>query len=110
MIKPITPADIKKQQALRVFPDYVIEAFNNVIAKHMNTGTYARFTQNEVVEEILKCAFHGHGVELPRQEIFNQQMLDVEEIYRADGWKVDFDKGAYYEENSWFTFEWKGKK
>lgn len=110
MVKPITPAEIAKKNAEREFPPYVIEAFNNMIAQQLRSGgKVARFSQKAVVEEILKCAFHGHGIELARQTIFDEHLLDVEDAFRAQGWKVEYEKGAYYEPDSYFYFEWKGK-
>lgn len=109
MSKPITMSDIKKRQAERVFPPYVIEAFNNKIAEGLGTsGKSTRISQSAVVEEIIKCAMANHGIDLPRHTIFNDNLLDVEEVYRAQGWEVEYDKGAYYETDSFFHFRWKG--
>lgn len=108
MVKPITPKEISQQRAEREFPPYVIEAFNNLIAKKIGDGTYAIVSQSAVVEEIIKCAMANHGIDLPRQTIFDDHLLDIEDNYRARGWEVVFDKGAYYEPDSFFHFRWKG--
>lgn len=109
MSKPITMDGIKKKQAERVFPPYVIEAFNHMIAEGIGVGGRSvRISQSAVVEEIIKCAMANHGIDLQRHTIFDDSLLDVEETYRAQGWDVEYDKGAYYEPDSFFYFKWKG--
>jgi hypothetical protein len=40
-----------------------------------------------------------------RQEVFDNQWLDIEDIYREAGWKVSYDKPAYNETyKAYFTF------
>ena len=43
---------------------------------------------------------------LNRNEIFNKGWLNIEEVYRSAGWKVNYDKPAYNESyDAYFTFE-----
>jgi len=90
MIKPLSPSEAMKRKAESI-PDYVLEGFNNIIAQKINNSKWARVTQNEAIEAILELAPEG----VTRQTLFNNNWLDVEKIYRAAGWKVDYDKPAY---------------
>ena len=75
MTKPITPAEVVAQKPQAIPPE-VFEAFNVCIARHFN-GVFARFTTAEVVGE-LKA----------RVPVARPQWLDVEQVYRASGWRV----------------------
>jgi len=90
-MKPISPNEMNVRK-LEVIPECVIEAFNYLIALKW-TGGYAKFKQDEVVDRILSKQPEGFN----RQTIYDQHWLDVEDIYRAEGWKVTYDKPAYCE-------------
>ncbi len=80
-----------------LMPECVLESFNTLIAENFN-GRYARILQKDVIAKI--CA-HGHS----RDTIFDKHWLDVEDIYRAQGWKVEYDKPGYCESyDASFTF------
>lgn len=94
MIKPISPeevADAKKDY----FPDYVIQAVNESIAKNYSGGR-AEIMQNEIITAIMENAKKS-GVTLTRGQVFGNRYLDFEDIYRANGWQVEYDKPAYNE-------------
>ena len=99
MIEPITPDEIGAAKA-NTFPDFVIESVNALIAANYTNGR-ANFTQKAVISEMLERA----GGKLKRTEIFEKGYLNFEEIYRDRGWKVEYDKPAYYETyDANFTF------
>lgn len=102
MIKPVSPDEVVTLKA-RLLPDYVIEGVNECIAENY-LGGKAHFTQNDVIAKILsKAAVAGIGI--TRQQLFGNKYLDFEDIYRQNGWQVEYDKPAYnesYEAN--FTF------
>lgn len=90
-VKPISPsevAEIKKD----LLPDFVIETWNNTIAKFWN-GSYAMIFQNKIITELLEKS----PILITRNEIFDEHWLDVEDIYIAEGWNVKYDKPAYNE-------------
>lgn len=99
-IKPISPAEIDDIQYI---PDWVIEAANECIINHYKVATRtSHFTQNVLIEYYLKHA--PEGVE--RQTIFDEHWLDIEPLYRKEGWIVKYDSpacGEFYESN--FSFE-----
>lgn len=94
MTKPLRPEDITEAKRAAV-PDEVIEAFNELIAEDWS-GTCATVSQDEVVERILSKLAEA-GLDLTRDELFDKGWLDVEDIYRDDGWDVYYDKPGYNE-------------
>lgn len=101
MVEPIKPSDIPvaKQNAI---PDFVIEVVNDMLARRFTNGR-AVIKQNEIVSELV--ANHGVTTDM----IFRLDYLNIEEIYRAQGWKVVYDKPAYYENYDAF-FEFSARK
>jgi hypothetical protein len=110
MSKPITPQEVvsKKCDSL---PDVVLTAFNEQIAESWN-GYDSTFLQNDIIDTIIKkLKVQQPNLSTPqcRQLIFDKGYLDVESIYKAVGWKVEYDKPGYnesYEPSFKFT---KGK-
>lgn len=97
MVEPIKPDEVVEQKQ-KLFPDEVMEAFNELIAENYQNGS-ATFQQNEVVKRIVE----KKGCE--SAEIFKNHWLDVEDVYRNAGWKVEYDKPAYNESYAaTFTF------
>lgn len=88
-VKPVSPAEAKKLKE-RNIPDAVIKAFNEQIAKELTVNGRAVVKQCVVVEEI--CA---SGIS--KKDIYANNWLDVEDMYRAEGWQVIYDKPAYNE-------------
>src|SRR4051812_37723826 len=101
MVKAISPSQVPAEKLASVFPDLVIQTWNRIIAKKFTAGR-AHIGQDEIADAIAEAT----GV--TRREVFDNHWLDVEEIYRAQGWEVEYDKPAYnesYEAN--FTFRQK---
>lgn len=101
-IRPITPESmvfLKK----KIMPDFVIEAFNYLIAKNW-TGNSSTVTQDEAVDEILKLSRND---ELVRKMVFDNNWLEIDDIYKSEGWAVSFDKPAY---NESYSAHWEFKK
>jgi len=96
-VHPIKPSEVAKKKAID-FPDAVFEAFNQLIAQNFSAG-YAVVKQDEVVALMVKKG-------LKRGEIFRNHWLDVEDVYKAAGWKVEYDKPAYCESyDAFFSFK-----
>lgn len=96
-IKPITPDEIGSKKK-ELIPDFVIQAFNTLIAKNWNTRQ-AKVKQDGVIEQII-FNYGEKFREMPddiRQKIFDNKWLDVEEIYRDAGWIVNYYRPAYCE-------------
>lgn len=88
MVKPISPEEIGFYKK-KILPQEVIETFNELIAKNYCNGT-SRINQQEIITSL---SVKG----ISRQDIFNNKYLDVEPIYEAEGWEVEYDKPDYTE-------------
>lgn len=101
-MKPISPKDAKLKK-LASIPDEVIAAFNETIIAHMSQGQSC-FTQKEVVQ-LAYSKLKASGSTITIQGIYNNHWLDVEPMYRKEGWKVEYDKPGYNEDyEASFTF------
>jgi hypothetical protein len=89
MVKPISPDEIVGLKKT-IFPDAVIETWNLVIAKNYIEGS-SRFTQDEIMAALVET------LKYDRATIFDLKYLDVEDIYRAEGWSVEYDRPGYNE-------------
>lgn len=88
-VKPISPDEVVQKKKTS-FPDFVLEAFNELITKNFH-GNSATIKQDDVVDLIVSKS------SMDRQSIFDAHYLDVEDVYRDAGWKVKYDKPAYCE-------------
>jgi len=105
MTKPLSPDDVVAKKTSSI-PSEVFDAFNEVIGAHWN-GRESNFTQDEVVAVILQKL----GDRITRQALFDRGYLDIESSYRAEGWRVEYDKPAYCETYAAnFTFRKTRKK
>jgi len=87
-VMPIKPSDVAAQKS-KDFPPAVIEAFNELIAREMS-GRSVRILQENVVKLMVEKG-------LKREDIFSNGWLNVEAIYRKEGWVVEYDGPAYCE-------------
>lgn len=89
MVKPIRPDEVADQKK-KYIPEGVLESFNEAISKNYSNG-WATVLQDEVIDIITQKTGYS------RTFIFENKWLDVEDIYRAEGWKVTYDKPGYNE-------------
>lgn len=110
-MKPITPSEVGATKA-SIFPPEVFQSFNELIASHCVNGA-ATFRQDEVIERMWGLMYPGMegtgaGEQVKsrwRREVFSEGWLNVEDAYRAAGWKVEYDKPGYNETyEATFTF------
>lgn len=93
--KPISPDEVAKLRE-NFIPEAIFKAFNELIVSRWD-GRESSFTQEEVVAVAKKL---GHVVNYVNHE------LDVEDIYRAAGWIVEYNKPGYNEEYpAYFSFK-----
>ena len=96
MTKPISPEEVV-QLKLEQVPDGVIRAFNEAIAEHYQGG------RAEVPLWLVRNKITIH-TDTPEDTIPGW-WLDIEEIYRKEGWEVSFYKPDYGESwQSYFDF------
>lgn len=92
-MQPITPSEVTGRKA-EIMPPEVIASFNDLIAKGWN-GSYSKVSQPEVVALI--CTKMGLETLDERRQVFDDNWLDVESIFEASGWDVEYDKPGYDE-------------
>lgn len=99
-VKPIAPSEIVEAQ-LQQFPDFVLETWNAAIAKNW-TGRQSHITQPDMVAALIAASPNT----IDRSDVFDNHWLDIEDAYRAEGWKVEYDKPGYNESyDAYFVFK-----
>ena len=97
-IRPIKPSEVVNQK-IKDMPDFVIKAFNELIAFHWN-GTYSRVTLEEAREKLVTSTIaskkYGDEINMDTRKLITT-WLDIEDIYRKEGWKVVYDSPGYNE-------------
>lgn len=88
MITPIKPSEVTNYKK-SIFPDAVIEAFNELIAKNWNDGI-ASF-KRDTVSDLISNKLLGTGIK------YDSIFLNIEDIYQAEGWKVEYESAGYNE-------------
>lgn len=100
--KPIRPDEVVNLKKTTI-PDEVIDAFNELIARNFD-GNSSTFRLSTVIELIVSKG-------LISKEIHSNHWLDVEPVYREEGWLVEYDGPGYNESYpATFTFKVKTKK
>lgn len=93
MTKPIKPADVAKAK-IAAIPEIVIEIANELIALHYCNGR-SQFNLSDFKSRLHYALLDG----------YKQEYLDIEDIYREQGWKVTFHKPDYTEDwDSYYEF------
>jgi acyl carrier protein phosphodiesterase len=92
VIKPIKPNEIQKIKNSKI-PEWIINIVNEMLIEKWD-GREARFTLKEVMNAVMAVAPEG----MTREHIYNNHWMDFEDLYRQEGWKVEFDKAAYNED------------
>jgi len=87
MVKPFSPDDVKANK-VNVIPDEVIEAVNQLLTENFSDGR-ATIKQKDIVSR-------AKGM-MRRATNFDNRWLDFEDVYRAQGWDVHYDKPGYCE-------------
>lgn len=88
MTEPIKPDEVVRIKE-QLFPDEVVEAFNEIIAERY-VGGVASFRIEDVVKKMMKKG-------LNRAEILENHWLDVEGLYESAGWRVVYDQPGFNE-------------
>ena len=99
MIKPISPADVKEARLKDVLPK-IIEIFNEQIVEKFD-GYKSLIRLNDVANIITA------QTSIPRAELFDKKLLDIEDYYRDAGWIVEFEKSqrGEYDFPSYYLFK-----
>jgi hypothetical protein len=104
MIKPISPQEVSETHDKNL-PEFVIEAFNNLILANFIEGE-CLIHQNRAISEIMDVAEKKYDKEVTRKQIFDNRWLDIESAFRKNGWKVEYDKPGFNETyEAYWTFK-----
>jgi hypothetical protein len=95
---PLSPDEARKGQTDSI-PDFVINAFNELLIKNLSTGNPARSTvsQSEVSDLICKSLKENEKIKL--------QWLNIESLYEKKGWFVHYVKDEGSNNRSYFSFK-----
>lgn len=88
-MKPITPAEVAAQRVTDLPPE-VIEEWNKAIAEKFD-GRTAVIGQIDMVGRL------AERMKVERIKVFAECWLNVEHVFRAAGWSVEYDKPGYNE-------------
>lgn len=97
MSGPIKPSEVvdKKRKQL---PDGVFDAFNELIAERWDGRSAVVLVGDAAIRIAAK-------LKIERSAVFDRGLLDVDDIYRKAGWRVEYDKPGYCETyEAKFTF------
>lgn len=83
MVKPISPDQVGNGSHI---PDEVFEVVNKLLQANW-TGSSATIKQKDVISAL--------GAHYDSQTVFDNGWLNFEGAYRAQGWKVVYDKPSY---------------
>ena len=99
-IKPITIEEVENE-FVEAIPDAIIKAVNSLIVKRWEPLKHkAVITQDEILKEVIIL-----DETLTHRKIFDNHWLDIEPIYRKEGWNVEYHKPPYYETwDAYFVF------
>ena len=101
-VLPISPKEARQSKESSL-PDFVLQAFNELISENLSGGA-ATVTQEEAVVRIQQKAKEVRR-KVSREDIFKNDWLDIEGVFERAGWSVEFDKPAYNETyDGFFTF------
>lgn len=88
-IKPISPKLVAKMKE-EVIPEKVIEIFNRHIARDYSNNR-AIVYQGPIVAAIMTA------IDCDRDHVYDSGWLNIEEMYREQGWSVTYSKPGYDE-------------
>jgi len=93
---PISPNDVVKIKDISI-PGDVYAVINTLIFEKFS-GISAEVPQDDIVTRL-------EAIGYPRDAIFAKGYLNIEDVYRAKGWIVKYDKPGYNESYSaYFKF------
>lgn len=103
-VKPFSPGDATASVS-SLLPDEVISAVNRLLSQKFDGRNSVEFYQHEVIKAIKHEFMLSREQKVTRAEIFENQWLDFEPVFRKSGWRVYYDKPGYNESyEPTFTF------
>lgn len=92
-LKPFSPSEVLATKISNI-PDFVIDAVNELLIEKIDArGKRAIIKQDDVIDKLAGRMPMG----LSRNDVFSNNWLDFEPLFRENGWKVEYDKPGYDE-------------
>ena len=101
MTDPIDPNEIQGEKN-KTIPDKVIAIWNEMLIEKWK-GYSVTIKQDDAVERIAKTP------DIPRNDVFKLDYLEIEDIFRKAGWEVYYDKPGF-NESGYAIFRFTKKK
>ena len=103
LVKPIKPNEILGKK-LEVIPSEMIQAVNELIALKWKDGS-STIRQDELLAKYFELSSQENN-RTNRDTVFDNNYLEIEEIYGDNGWNVRYSKPDYRETafEPYFTF------
>ena len=92
-VKAISPDEVTAVK-MKIIPDQVIDLWNKTIAQNYSNGA-SRILQKDIISTLTVTQINGTYAD--RASIFKLGWLEIEDIYRKAGWKVEYDRPGYNE-------------
>lgn len=102
-IKPITPEEARNDAKSNI-PEFVIIGVNNAIKNHYHKSGFT-IKQKDILAEIMKNAPEN----MTSDEIFENNWMDFEYLYKNFGWYISYESPDR-DENFDSYFKFKSKK
>ena len=97
MVNILKPEDISDSKE-EYIPDVVFDVVNALITQEWN-GRSACIKQKDIIEKI------GQISDLTKDIIYKKNYLDIENVYRKNGWEVEYESPAWGESfDAYFEF------
>lgn len=103
MVKALSPSEVLGQKVSSI-PDEIIEAMNQLLVEELSLQGTATILQKDLVGRARRLMAESGSVHA-NVDFYAKNWLDIEPVFRAAGWKVEYDKPAYCENyEAHFTF------
>jgi hypothetical protein len=99
-MKPVSPEELRKSATGH---PTVIQAINELLTESGQTNDIT-LLQKDILARIVKL-----DKKLTSKHVFDKHLLDIEDVYRAQGWKVEYDKPGWNETHYEPTFTFRAK-
>jgi hypothetical protein len=108
-VKPIKPEEIVDKK-FETIPAAIIQATNELIAKKWN-GHSSVIKKEELLERYFELSGMRNDRD-NRDKLYANHSLDIEDVYRREGWKVEYDAPGFRDSDyePYFTFTIDKKK
>lgn len=90
MVEPISPPESVKHR-IKMAHDFVIETWNSAITSNWD-GEKSIVNRNEIIQALI----FGSPTRVTRSDAFKNGWLDITDMYKEKGWKVDVQ--TFYDE------------